>query len=156
MWTDVAAHLCPQGTLSRCVLTLTFPPFSLVPDFIMWATCCNWFCLDGQPEEAPPPQGARTQAYSNPGYSSFPSPTGSEPNCKACGAHFASMARKVSVDLSACSAAVASGPQAGLLTLPWCLCKAGNPELSFHKSIKTNQAEATRLGIDLEPARSEF
>ncbi|XP_073902450.1 E3 ubiquitin-protein ligase rififylin isoform X2 [Castor canadensis] len=60
----------------------------------MWATCCNWFCLDGQPEEVPPPQGARTQAYSNPGYSSFPSPTGSEPSCKACGAHFASAARK--------------------------------------------------------------
>ncbi|XP_021104584.1 E3 ubiquitin-protein ligase rififylin isoform X2 [Heterocephalus glaber] len=63
-------------------------------DFIMWATCCNWFCLDGQPEEVPPPQGARAQAYSNPGYSSFPSPTGSEPSCKACGAHFASTSRK--------------------------------------------------------------
>lgn len=63
----------------------------------MWASCCNWFCLDGQPEETPPPQGARTQAYSNPGYSSFPSPTGSEPSCKACGVHFASTTRK-SVD----------------------------------------------------------
>uniref|UniRef100_G1M7N1 RING-type E3 ubiquitin transferase n=3 Tax=Ailuropoda melanoleuca TaxID=9646 RepID=G1M7N1_AILME len=63
-------------------------------DFIMWATCCNWFCLDGQPEEGPPAQGARTQAYSNPGYSSFPSPTGSEPSCKACGTHFANTARK--------------------------------------------------------------
>lgn len=70
--------------------------FTPVPDFIMWASCCNWFCLDGQPEEAPPPQGARTQAYSNPGYSSFPSPTGSEPSCKACGVHFASTTRKVS------------------------------------------------------------
>ncbi|TKC35836.1 hypothetical protein EI555_013475, partial [Monodon monoceros] len=94
----------------------------------MWATCCNWFCLDGQPEEAPPPQGARTQAYSNPGYSSFPSPTGSEPNCKACGAHFASMARKVSVDLLACSAAVASGPQASSLHAQ------GEEELSKSKS----------------------
>uniref|UniRef100_A0A8D2GY39 RING-type E3 ubiquitin transferase n=2 Tax=Urocitellus parryii TaxID=9999 RepID=A0A8D2GY39_UROPR len=63
-------------------------------DFIMWATCCNWFCLDGQPEEVPPAPGARTQAYSNPGYSSFPSPTGLEPSCKACGAHFANTARK--------------------------------------------------------------
>ncbi|KAI2582348.1 ring finger and FYVE like domain containing E3 ubiquitin protein ligase [Homo sapiens] len=60
----------------------------------MWATCCNWFCLDGQPEEVPPPQGARMQAYSNPGYSSFPSPTGLEPSCKSCGAHFANTARK--------------------------------------------------------------
>ncbi|KAB0393690.1 hypothetical protein E2I00_010796 [Balaenoptera physalus] len=41
----------------------------------MWTTCCNWFCLDGQPEAAPPPHEARTQAYSNTGYSSFPSPT---------------------------------------------------------------------------------
>ncbi|XP_036691396.1 E3 ubiquitin-protein ligase rififylin isoform X4 [Balaenoptera musculus] len=90
-------------------------------DFIMWATCCNWFCLDGQPEEAPPPQGARTQAYSNPGYSSFPSPTGSEPNCKACGAHFASMARKQTcLDCKknfcvACSSQVGSGPRLCLL-----------------------------------------
>ncbi|EPY83588.1 hypothetical protein CB1_000549003 [Camelus ferus] len=83
----------------------------------MWATCCNWFCLDGQPEEAPPPQGTRTQAYSNPGYSSFPSPTGSEPSCKACGAHFANMARKVSVVVSACLATAALGPGASLLTL---------------------------------------
>ncbi|KAM9045571.1 E3 ubiquitin-protein ligase rififylin isoform 4-T4 [Megaptera novaeangliae] len=91
-------------------------------DFIMWATCCNWFCLDGQPEEAPPPQGARTQAYSNPGYSSFPSPTGLEPNCKACGAHFASMARKQQTCLDckknfcvACSSQVGSGPRLCLL-----------------------------------------
>ncbi|XP_037664764.1 E3 ubiquitin-protein ligase rififylin isoform X3 [Choloepus didactylus] len=84
-------------------------PFNTA-DFIMWATCCNWFCLDGQPEEAPPPQGAR-QAYSNPGYSSFPSPTGSEPSCKACGARFMNTARKVSVETSTCSAAMTSGPQ---------------------------------------------
>uniref|UniRef100_A0A4X2LH92 RING-type domain-containing protein n=1 Tax=Vombatus ursinus TaxID=29139 RepID=A0A4X2LH92_VOMUR len=60
----------------------------------MWATCCNWFCQDGHPEETQQPQGARTQAYSNPGYSSFPSPVGSEPSCKNCGTHFGSTARK--------------------------------------------------------------
>ncbi|KAM7139932.1 E3 ubiquitin-protein ligase rififylin isoform 3-T3 [Macrochelys suwanniensis] len=62
----------------------------------MWATCCNWFCLDGQPEEMQqrPQQGARPQAYSNPGYSSYPSPTGSEQNCKACGVHFENSSRK--------------------------------------------------------------
>uniref|UniRef100_A0A5F8H1P7 RING-type E3 ubiquitin transferase n=1 Tax=Monodelphis domestica TaxID=13616 RepID=A0A5F8H1P7_MONDO len=60
----------------------------------MWATCCNWFCQDGHSEEIQLPQGARTQAYSNPGYSSFPSPTGSEPSCKSCGAHFGSTTRK--------------------------------------------------------------
>ncbi|KAM5310097.1 E3 ubiquitin-protein ligase rififylin isoform 5-T8 [Glossophaga mutica] len=75
-------------------------PSPPLPDLIMWATCCNWFCLDGQPEEAPPSQGARAQAYSNPGYSSFPSPTGSEPSCKACGAHFANMARKANGHVS--------------------------------------------------------
>nr|KAF6416236.1 hypothetical protein HJG59_009507 [Molossus molossus] len=88
----------------------------------MWATCCNWFCLDGQPEEAPPPQGARAQAYSNPGYSSFPSPTGSEPSCKTCGAHFANMARKQQTCLDCkknfcmtCSSQVGNGPRLCLL-----------------------------------------
>ncbi|XP_049714728.1 E3 ubiquitin-protein ligase rififylin isoform X3 [Elephas maximus indicus] len=91
------------------------------PDFIMWATCCNWFCLDGQPEDAPPPQGARTQAYSNPGYSSFPSPTGSEPSCKGCGAHFANAARKQTcLDCKknfcmTCSSQVGNGPRLCLL-----------------------------------------
>ncbi|KAM7067265.1 E3 ubiquitin-protein ligase rififylin isoform 4-T5 [Molossus nigricans] len=91
-------------------------------DSIMWATCCNWFCLDGQPEEAPPPQGARAQAYSNPGYSSFPSPTGSEPSCKTCGAHFANMARKQQTCLDCkknfcmtCSSQVGNGPRLCLL-----------------------------------------
>ncbi|XP_010303606.1 E3 ubiquitin-protein ligase rififylin isoform X2 [Balearica regulorum gibbericeps] len=62
----------------------------------MWASCCNWFCLDGSPEEmqAQPQQGARAQAYSNPGYSSYPSPTASEQSCKACGVHFDSSSRK--------------------------------------------------------------
>ncbi|KGL83686.1 E3 ubiquitin-protein ligase rififylin [Tinamus guttatus] len=56
----------------------------------MWASCCNWFCLDGSPEEMPPPPpGARAQAYSNPGYSSYPSPTGAEQGCTACGTRLA-------------------------------------------------------------------
>ncbi|NXM31891.1 RFFL ligase, partial [Oxyruncus cristatus] len=61
----------------------------------MWASCCNWFCLDGSPEEMQPqPPPARAQAYSNPGYSSFPSPTAPEQSCKACGLHFDSSASK--------------------------------------------------------------
>ncbi|NXB70910.1 RFFL ligase, partial [Donacobius atricapilla] len=60
----------------------------------MWASCCNWFCVDGSPEEMQPPQAARAQAYSNPGYSSFPSPTASEQSCKACGMHFDSSSSK--------------------------------------------------------------
>ncbi|XP_014808754.1 PREDICTED: E3 ubiquitin-protein ligase rififylin isoform X2 [Calidris pugnax] len=62
----------------------------------MWASCCNWFCLDGSPEEMQPQpqQGPGAQAYSNPGYSSFPSPTAAEQSCKACGLRFDSSARK--------------------------------------------------------------
>ncbi|NWZ72052.1 RFFL ligase, partial [Acrocephalus arundinaceus] len=60
----------------------------------MWASCCNWFCVDGSPEEMQPTPAARAQAYSNPGYSSFPSPTASEQSCKACGMHFDSSSSK--------------------------------------------------------------
>ncbi|NXY24539.1 RFFL ligase, partial [Atrichornis clamosus] len=60
----------------------------------MWASCCNWFCVDGSPQEMQPEPAARAQAYSNPGYSSFPSPTASEQSCKACGMHFDSSSRK--------------------------------------------------------------
>ncbi|NXA35225.1 RFFL ligase, partial [Eudromia elegans] len=62
----------------------------------MWASCCNWFCLDGSPEEMQPQpqQGARAQAYSNPGYSSYPSPTAPEQSCKACGTRFDGLATK--------------------------------------------------------------
>ncbi|NXQ51857.1 RFFL ligase, partial [Anthoscopus minutus] len=59
----------------------------------MWASCCNWFCVDGSPEEMQPPQAARAQAYSNPSYSSFPSPT-AEQSCKACGLRFDSSSSK--------------------------------------------------------------
>ncbi|NWY65342.1 RFFL ligase, partial [Erithacus rubecula] len=60
----------------------------------MWASCCNWFCVDGSPEEMQPPAAAPAQAYSNPGFSSFPSPTASEQSCKACGRHFDSSSSK--------------------------------------------------------------
>ncbi|NXD11586.1 RFFL ligase, partial [Nothocercus nigrocapillus] len=84
----------------------------------MWASCCNWFCLDGSPEEMPPPppQGARAQAYSNPGYSSYPSPTAAEPGCTACGTRFDGPAAKhVCLDCkknfcTSCSSQPESGP----------------------------------------------
>uniref|UniRef100_A0A670K3L1 RING-type E3 ubiquitin transferase n=1 Tax=Podarcis muralis TaxID=64176 RepID=A0A670K3L1_PODMU len=62
----------------------------------MWATCCNWFCLNGQPEDIQhrPQQGTRAQAYANAGYSSFPSPTGPEQGCKGCGARFSNTTLK--------------------------------------------------------------
>ncbi|XP_060624353.2 E3 ubiquitin-protein ligase rififylin [Anolis sagrei] len=55
----------------------------------MWAACCNWFCLNGQPEDMAhrPPSGSR--AYANAGYSAFPSPSSPDPpTCKACGGPF--------------------------------------------------------------------
>ncbi|XP_068271667.1 E3 ubiquitin-protein ligase rififylin [Nyctibius grandis] len=62
----------------------------------MSASCCNWFCLDGSPEEIEPQpeQGEGAEAYSNPGYSSCPSPTAYEPSCKTCGVHLLSIPRK--------------------------------------------------------------
>lgn len=77
----------------------------------MWASCCNWFCLDGSPEEMQPPPGARAQAYSNPGYSSYPSPTASEQSCKTCGVHFGSSSGKVSPSSSLAVCRVLSGVQ---------------------------------------------
>ncbi|NWS49147.1 RFFL ligase, partial [Probosciger aterrimus] len=84
----------------------------------MWASCCNWFCLDGSPEEMQPQpeQGVRAQAYSNPGYSSYPSPTASEQSCKACGLRFDSSSRKhVCLDCkknfcTSCSSQAEGGP----------------------------------------------
>lgn len=62
----------------------------------MWAACCNWFCLHGQPEDIQhrSQQGSRNQAYANAGYSSFPSPTGAEQNCKSCGVRFSNSSLK--------------------------------------------------------------
>ncbi|XP_013915787.1 PREDICTED: E3 ubiquitin-protein ligase rififylin isoform X1 [Thamnophis sirtalis] len=89
--------------LSRFLLSKVFfkprkpASFLLLTDFlfekftaIMWAACCNWFCLNGQPEDMPHCPQPGTRAYSNAGYSSFPSPTASEQSCKACGVHFSS------------------------------------------------------------------
>lgn len=64
----------------------------------MWASCCNWFCLDGSTVEESSRSstggGSRNQAYTNSGYSGYPSPTAPEPACKACGGRFDSSARK--------------------------------------------------------------
>ncbi|NWW80851.1 RFFL ligase, partial [Climacteris rufus] len=82
----------------------------------MWASCCNWFCVDGSPEEMQPEPAAQAQAYSNPGYSSFPSPTAPEQSCKACGMHFDSSSRKhICLDCkknfcTSCSAQPEGGP----------------------------------------------
>ncbi|KAG7471108.1 hypothetical protein MATL_G00120950 [Megalops atlanticus] len=58
----------------------------------MWASCCNWFCLDTATVEES--SSTQRQAYVNSGYSSYPSPTASEHVCKACGGRFDMLARK--------------------------------------------------------------
>lgn len=80
----------PARWLTLCVF--------LSPSVTMWAACCNWFCLHGQPEDIQhrSQQGSRNQAYANAGYSSFPSPTGAEQNCKSCGVRFSNSSLKVS------------------------------------------------------------
>uniref|UniRef100_A0ABM5EMR0 RING-type E3 ubiquitin transferase n=2 Tax=Pogona vitticeps TaxID=103695 RepID=A0ABM5EMR0_9SAUR len=61
---------------------------------IMWAACCNWFCLNGQPEDLPHRPQAGSRAYANAGYSAFPSPTGLEQSCRACRVRFQSASLK--------------------------------------------------------------
>ncbi|XP_031429708.1 E3 ubiquitin-protein ligase rififylin isoform X2 [Clupea harengus] len=59
----------------------------------MWASCCNWFCLDSATGD----EGGgntRHQAYTNSGFSSFPSPTAVDHTCKACGGRFDTLTRK--------------------------------------------------------------
>ncbi|XP_047449582.1 E3 ubiquitin-protein ligase rififylin isoform X2 [Mugil cephalus] len=56
----------------------------------MFASCCNWLCMDSA--EVEPPDG-RHQSYTNSGFSSQPSPP-PEHTCKACGGSFDTPARK--------------------------------------------------------------
>ncbi|XP_053130647.1 E3 ubiquitin-protein ligase rififylin isoform X2 [Hemicordylus capensis] len=89
----------------------------------MWAACCNWFCLNGQPEDMPhrPQQGTRTQAYANAGYSSFPSPMASEQGCKACGVQFnSSLLKHICLDCKKSFCPACAHPPAG--SSP-CLCQ---------------------------------
>uniref|UniRef100_A0A3B5A9Z9 Ring finger and FYVE like domain containing E3 ubiquitin protein ligase n=1 Tax=Stegastes partitus TaxID=144197 RepID=A0A3B5A9Z9_9TELE len=60
----------------------------------MFASCCNWLCMD--PVEAEQPDGAdgRHQAYTNSAFSSQPSPPPPEHTCKACGGPFDTPAKK--------------------------------------------------------------
>ncbi|XP_042298579.1 E3 ubiquitin-protein ligase rififylin isoform X2 [Sceloporus undulatus] len=85
----------------------------------MWATCCNWFCLNGQPEDLPHRPASATRAYANAGYTSFPSPTGPEATCKACETRFPSTSLKnVCLDCkNTFCAACAHQPESGP-----CLC----------------------------------
>ncbi|XP_066432263.1 E3 ubiquitin-protein ligase rififylin [Eleutherodactylus coqui] len=55
----------------------------------MWAACCNWLCVDTEPEEIP--QSARTSDHPNQNIRT--SPPVSE-TCKACGTRLQSTSRK--------------------------------------------------------------
>ncbi|KAF5897739.1 E3 ubiquitin-protein ligase rififylin isoform X1 [Clarias magur] len=85
----------------------------------MWASCCNWLCLDSSTveESSSHRTSSRHQAYTNSGYNSYPSPTAPEHMCKACGGHFSALERKhVCVDCkknycSRCSAQLEAHPR---------------------------------------------
>ncbi|KFQ36654.1 E3 ubiquitin-protein ligase rififylin [Merops nubicus] len=82
----------------------------------MWAGCCNWFCLDGSPEEMQAPAPGAARAYSNPGYSSHPSPSTPEQSCAACGVPLhSSVGKNVCLDCkknfcTSCSSQPEAGP----------------------------------------------
>ncbi|XP_026086252.1 E3 ubiquitin-protein ligase rififylin-like isoform X2 [Carassius auratus] len=59
----------------------------------MWASCCGWLCLDDSTVDHSR-SSTRHQAFTNSGFSSYPSPTAPEHTCKACGGRFDSIARK--------------------------------------------------------------
>ncbi|ROI16095.1 E3 ubiquitin-protein ligase rififylin, partial [Anabarilius grahami] len=61
----------------------------------MWASCCGWLCLDDSTVEETR-SSTQHQAFTNSGFSSYPSPTAPEHTCKACGGRFDSLARKPS------------------------------------------------------------
>ncbi|XP_066521541.1 E3 ubiquitin-protein ligase rififylin isoform X2 [Hoplias malabaricus] len=62
----------------------------------MWASCCNWFCLDSSTveESSTIRTNSRQQAYTNSGYSSYPSTPPPDHTCNACGGRFDTVARK--------------------------------------------------------------
>ncbi|KAK2831487.1 hypothetical protein Q7C36_016573 [Tachysurus vachellii] len=85
----------------------------------MWASCCNWLCLDSPTveESSNHRSSSRHQAYTNSGYSSYPSPTAPDHMCKACGGRFDALERKhICVDCkknycSRCSAQLEPRPR---------------------------------------------
>lgn len=57
---------------------------------IMWAACCNWLCVDTEPEEIPP----TTRTHDRPNQNIRTSPPVPESTCKACGTRLQSTSRK--------------------------------------------------------------
>ncbi|MED6274648.1 hypothetical protein CHARACLAT_018403 [Characodon lateralis] len=81
----------------------------------MFASCCNWLCMDSTDVDPSGGTDRRHRSYTNSAFSSQPSP--SEPACKACGGSFDAPARKhVCVDCkkdycSGCSAQLGLRPR---------------------------------------------
>ncbi|MEQ2185637.1 hypothetical protein GOODEAATRI_020247 [Goodea atripinnis] len=59
----------------------------------MFASCCNWLCMDSADVDPSGGTDRRHHSYTNSAFSSQPSPP--EPACKACGGSFDAPARKV-------------------------------------------------------------
>uniref|UniRef100_A0A8C9Z0Y5 RING-type E3 ubiquitin transferase n=1 Tax=Sander lucioperca TaxID=283035 RepID=A0A8C9Z0Y5_SANLU len=85
----------------------------------MFASCCNWLCMDSGEGVGQSAAERRHQSYTNSGFNSQPSPSGSpsEPSCKACGGRLDTPATKhVCVDCkkdycSRCSAQLEPRPR---------------------------------------------
>ncbi|KAF1393457.1 hypothetical protein PFLUV_G00015930 [Perca fluviatilis] len=85
----------------------------------MFASCCNWLCMDSGEVGGQSAAERRHQSYTNSGFNSQPSPSGSpsEPSCKACGGRLDTPATKhVCVDCkkdycSLCSAQLELRPR---------------------------------------------
>lgn len=60
----------------------------------MWASCCNWLCMDTANEDSSDRADRRHQSYTNSAFSSQPSPPPPEHTCKACGGSFNTLSRK--------------------------------------------------------------
>ncbi|XP_067364343.1 E3 ubiquitin-protein ligase rififylin isoform X1 [Channa argus] len=59
----------------------------------MFASCCNWMCMDSTDMEQSNGDERRNQSYTNSAFSSQPSPP-PEHTCKACGGNFDMTAKK--------------------------------------------------------------
>ncbi|XP_018518394.1 E3 ubiquitin-protein ligase rififylin [Lates calcarifer] len=83
----------------------------------MWASCCNWLCMDSADAEQSGGGERRHQSYTNSAFTNQPSPTPPEHTCKACGGRFDTPAKKhVCVDCkknycSRCSAQLEPRPR---------------------------------------------
>ncbi|XP_073348812.1 E3 ubiquitin-protein ligase rififylin isoform X2 [Pagrus major] len=60
----------------------------------MFASCCNWLCMDSADVQQSSESEQRHRSYTNSAFSSQPSPPPPEHTCKACGGSFETPAKK--------------------------------------------------------------